>query len=241
METYFGDFSSTDLFYQSSLPTDEFMVADCLSHGPFSSNLSRQLNDIMMELVETSKSLIKDQQQPLDVTGLASLFTVTNVSTFISTFFHSLYWHLPVVHFPTFDPGNVSNPLLLAIFLSGAIYATPLGGAALPSRLLDVAEEYIFRRIISLSMVDTPLTEDLARFSPTVQLIQSALITEMLQFGQEELQTRRRIRIIRHPCLVSIMRSLGFFHLKRTMAPKVCDDRAWRRMVAEEVCIRYVL
>ncbi|KAF7590320.1 hypothetical protein BBP40_002970 [Aspergillus hancockii] len=196
----------------------------------------------MMELVETSKSMTlgdgNDQQQPLDSAELASLFIVTNVSSFISTFFHSLYWHLPVVHFPTFDPGNVSNPLLLSIFLTGAVYATPWGGTTLSSRILDVAEEYIFRKITSLSMTNAPSLKDLVHLLPTVQLVQSALIIEMLQFGQERLNTRRRIRIIRHPSLVSIMRSLGFFHLKRTMTPQVCDDRTWRGLVAEEVCIR---
>lgn len=62
----------------------------------------------------------------------------------------------------------------------------------------------------------------------------------MLQFGQERVETRRRIRIIRHPSLVSLMRCLGIFHLKRSMAPtsNSGEDVSWELLVAEEVCIR---
>jgi hypothetical protein len=71
-----------------------------------------------------------------------------------------------------------------------------------------------------------------------VQLIQSALIIEMLQFGRDDMPTRRRIRIVRNPCLVSTIRSLGLFQLKRRTPPKTCDEQTWRTLVAEEACIR---
>ncbi|KAJ5650279.1 uncharacterized protein N7484_004002 [Penicillium longicatenatum] len=167
---------------------------------------------------------------------LTTLFEISNISAFISAFFQSLHWHLPVIHFPTFDPGNISNPLLLAIFLSGATYTTPLDGATLSPWIFDVAEEYIFRKILNLTT--TPSSKDPTHILPTVHLVQAALIMEMLQFGRDDMQTRRRIRIMRHPCLVSTIRSLGIFQLKRRTAPKVHDDRTWRILVAEEVCIR---
>ncbi|KAK1148809.1 hypothetical protein N8T08_008694 [Aspergillus melleus] len=113
-----------------------------------------------------------------------------------------------------------------------------MGGTALPPRLLDVAEELIFRQITNLSTLPPVSLKNPTRLLPTVQLIQSALIMEMLQFGQDQIDTRRRIRIIRHPCLVSVLRSLGFFQLRRSMTPSVCNDTTWREMVAEEACIR---
>jgi hypothetical protein len=116
--------------------------------------------------------------------------------------------------------------------LSGATYTIPLDGRGLPSALFDVAEEYIFRHIADVSTLTSPKSQS------TIQLIQSALIIEMLQFGRDNMQTRRRIRIVRHPCLVSTIRSLGIFQLKRGAAPTGCDDHAWRDLVAEEVCIR---
>ncbi|OQE39839.1 hypothetical protein PENCOP_c006G02545 [Penicillium coprophilum] len=205
----------------------------------FPSKLSKQLSEIMTELVETSKSMglgSTGMLGPLDFIELSTLLGVSNISASISAFFHSLHWHLPVVHFPTFDPGDITNPLLLSIFLSGATYTIPLDGGALPFGIFDVAEEYIFRKITDLSILASP--KDPSHLLSTVQLIQSALIIEMLQFGQDNVQTRRRIRLVRHPCLVSTIRSLGIFQLKRRTAPTVCDERTWMHLVAEEVCIR---
>ncbi|KAE8150853.1 hypothetical protein BDV25DRAFT_105056 [Aspergillus avenaceus] len=239
--TGFGDFLATDMFFRPALNMDDYIPTDFLTCGP--TKLSEQLNELMMELTETSNSMGTDDtgtQQPLmDATQLAPLFTVSNLAIFISVFFHSLHWHLPVVHFPTFDPGNVSNPLLLAIFLAGATYSNSLDEAALLPRLLDVAEEHIFRKITALSTHLAPQTRELTRQRTTIQLLQAALIIEMLQFGQEQVETRRRIRIIRHPSLVSLMRCLGILHIKRSVTSDVCnDDEQWNGMVAEEVCIR---
>lgn len=207
----------------------------------FPSKLSSQLTEIMTKLVETSKSMrvTSEKQSNLGMMDLNALFDVSNISTFISTYFHTLHWHLPIVHFPTFDPGNVSNFLLLAIFLSGAAYSTALDTAATSSWIIDVAEEYIFQNIMDLS-TQPPSTESTHPLA-TVQLLQSALIIEMLQFARDEIKTRRRIRIIRHPCLVSTIRSLRLFRLKRRMAPSDCDEGSWKYLLAEEMCIRYAL
>ncbi|KAJ5229876.1 hypothetical protein N7489_010584 [Penicillium chrysogenum] len=203
MSAFGGDFQLTSSPFQipSTLPSfaDDYL----LQFSPdtlFPSKLSNQLSEIMTELVDTSKSMglgTAGTLNPLDAMELSTLLGVSNISASISAFFHSLHWHLPVVHFPTFDPGNISNPLLLSIFLSGATYTIPLDGGALPSGLFDVAEEYIFRKIADLSTVASP--KDQSHLLSTVQLLQSALVIEMLQFGQDNMQTRRRIRIVRHP------------------------------------------
>ncbi|CAG8169889.1 unnamed protein product [Penicillium olsonii] len=235
----FGDFQIPSLPFQlpSNLPSfaDEYFLTQFNPDVLFPSKLSTQLSEIMAELAETSKSMglgSPDSPHELDFTELSHLLDVSHISASITAFFQSLHWHLPVVHFPTFDPGNISNSLLLSIFLSGATYTTPLDGKGLPSALFDVAEEYIFRQIASLSTFALPKDHS------TIQLIQSALIIEMLQFGRDNMQTRRRIRIVRHPCLVSTIRSLGIFQLKREATPDLCDEGTWRDLVAEEVCIR---
>ncbi|KAH8693591.1 hypothetical protein BGW36DRAFT_207534 [Talaromyces proteolyticus] len=235
-----GDIPALDWLNQPARASDEFFATEDMFDDYFSSKLSNQLNQLMVELVETSRSMGLDsegQRKPLEITELASLFTIPNLSTFISAFFHSLHWHLPVVHFPTFHPGDVSNPLLLAIFLAGAKYTIPRNASDIPAELLSVAEEHIFRRVADLST--TRLPKSPASLGPAVEIIQAALIIEMLQFAQDDVQTRRRIRVVRHPCLMSIVRCLGFFQLKRLLAVKICDDEAtWRELIAEEICIR---
>lgn len=233
-----GDLQMPEFFSQLLSSTD-YLLSEYPSEVLFPSKLSNQLTQLITELVETSKSMIngsEDNQQPLDTMELTTMLSVSNISAFISAFFQSLHWHLPVVHFPTFDPGNISNPLLLAVSLAGAAYSLPMDGANFSQWILDVAEEYIFRKIANLSTASSP--KDIGYLMPIVQLIQSALIMEMLQFGRDDMQTRRRIRIVRHPCLVSTIRSFGIFKLKRSTAPKVCDHWTWRMLVAEEMCIR---
>ncbi|PWY92633.1 hypothetical protein BO70DRAFT_384110 [Aspergillus heteromorphus CBS 117.55] len=236
---YTMGFSVADIFLQPPPTLSEHFSMSFLPESTCSTRLSTKLNDIMIELAETSRSMepvSAGLQNPLDTTELASLFTANNLSTFISAFFQSLHWHLPIVHFPTFDPGMVSNPLLLSIFLSGATYATSQDGNSLATGLLDVAEEYIFRQLANLSTTPSPTGP--AHLLPTLEVIQGALIVEMLQFGHGETGTRRRIRIIRHPCVISTIRSLGIFQSKRSMALGACDEATWRSVIAEEVSIR---
>jgi hypothetical protein len=239
LQAILGDFQGIDWFSQSSV-SEDFVATDYIFDDCFSSKLSNQLHQLTVEIVETSESITNrncDQQQiSLEMVDLASLFTISNLSTFIPAFFHSLHWHLPVVHFPTFDPGKVSNPLLLAIFLAGAKYTNTRGESDIPPALLSVAEEHIFRQVANLS--NTQLPGHPVGVRSDVETIQAALIIEMLQFAQDDVQTRRRIRVVRHPCLVSIIRSLGFFNLRRRMALEVCDETKWRELISEEICIR---
>lgn len=239
MSAFLNDQRPADAYFSLLNSIDESLFSQLPPEELFPSKLSSQLTELVSELVETSKSMDKydaESQRPLDIMELTALFGVSNISVFISAFFRSLHWHLPIVHFPTFDPGNLSNPLLLAIFLSGATYAAPFEGATLSPWIFDVAEEYIFRKVLNLST--TTLPADSARLTPSIQLIQGALIMEMLQFSRDDIQTRRRIRIIRHPCLVSTVRSLGNFNLTRSPLPTSCDESSWRRLAEEEVCIR---
>ncbi|OOQ85442.1 hypothetical protein PEBR_24720 [Penicillium brasilianum] len=238
LAAFSGDLQIPGISTQLALSSDYFF-SEYPSEVLLPSKLSNQLTQLTNDLVETSKSMIDgpiNTQQPLELMELSAVLSISNIPSFISAFFQSLHWHLPIVHFPTFDPGNISNPLLLAISLAGAAYSLPRDDANFSPWIFDVAEEYIFRKIANLSIASSQ--EDLTHLMPTVQLIQSALIMEMLQFGRDDIQTRRRIRIIRHPCLVSTIRSLGFLKLKRSTAPRVFDYWTWRMLVAEEMCIR---
>ncbi|KAJ5675251.1 uncharacterized protein N7477_005185 [Penicillium maclennaniae] len=208
----FGDYPS------NPLGGEEGFLSDYLSDALFPSNLSNQLTEITSELVETSKSMgIRSENPELDIMHLTTVFGVSNMSSFISVFFHAFHWHLPIVHSPSFDP--VMDDTTTS-----------------SSWIIDVAEEFIFRQVLHLLTVSSPM--DPANLLSTVQTLQSALIIEMLQFARDDLGTRRRIRIIRHPCLVSTVRSLGIFHLKRSAIPLSCDDVTWKNLVAEEMCLR---
>ncbi|RAK91978.1 hypothetical protein BO79DRAFT_278725 [Aspergillus costaricaensis CBS 115574] len=236
LSAYMPGFSGADLFLQPFFTPTGHLSMEFMPESALSSTISHRLGEMMMILVETSNSMGQGQQTQLEMAELNSLFTTSNLSVFISAYFQSLHWHLPIVHFPTFDPAKISNPLLLAIFLAGATYATSQDGPVFSSIVLDVAEEYIFRQLANLS--SNPHPTSAPYLLPSLEVIQGALIIEMLQFGQGETGTRRRIRIIRHPCVISTVRSLGILQFKRSMTPDMCNDETWRAMIAEEVCIR---
>lgn len=228
------------LTFSGSMAEDDYQLDEFITDAAFSSKLPNQLHEIATELVETSRSMSlesENRQEILTITELDSLFTLSNLSIYITAYFRSLHWYLPIVHCPTFDPARVSNCLLLAIFLAGAVYSGSFDRADLPSTLLSVAEEYIFRRIANLSTTLHPSSDQPLR-GTTIETIQAALIIEMLQFSQGDPQIRRRIRIVRHPCLVSTIRSLGLFHYKRKTAVVVCDEGEWNKLIDEEMCIR---
>ncbi|KAJ5794592.1 hypothetical protein N7457_001191 [Penicillium paradoxum] len=85
----------------------------------FPSKLSSQLSERTRELVETSKSTNLGNTEVVNSPHFvesSALLGVSNISASISAFFHSLHWHLPVVHFPAFDPADISNPLLHLIW-----------------------------------------------------------------------------------------------------------------------------
>lgn len=249
LEFFIGDMDIVDpglLTLGGSVVEDDYFQLDefIADNVVLPSMLPKQLYDTASELVETSRSMSLDtgnKKDMLDITELDALFTSENLTVFITAFFHSLHWHMPVVHCPTFDPANVSNCLLLAIFLAGAAYTIPSNGTnlSLPPSLLSVAEEYVFRKVANLSATTIPSDQPIK--GPAIETVQAALILEMLQFSQGDPLIRRRIRIVRHPCLVSTIRSMGLFRYKRRQAPGLCDEWKWRELAVEEVCIRSVL
>ncbi|KAJ5993288.1 hypothetical protein N7451_009012 [Penicillium sp. IBT 35674x] len=227
------DFREAEFPFLLPPATEDSLLYQYPTDALFPSKLSNQLTELMNELVETSKSMTPGNAEgkSLDIMQLTALFGVSNISAFISAFFnHSTGIYLLFISQPLI-PG-----MCLIHFCSRySSYTTPLDGAILSPWVFDVAEEYIFRKILNLT---TPSSKDPEHILPTVHLVQAALIMEMLQFGRDDVQTRRRIRIMRHPCLVSTIRSLGIFQLKRRTALRVDDAQTWRILVAEEVCIR---
>ncbi|PYH41922.1 uncharacterized protein BP01DRAFT_155230 [Aspergillus saccharolyticus JOP 1030-1] len=240
MQSFMNDPAVVDMFFQPPSIASQYPGPNLASEYAWSTGLAKQLNDLMVELVTTSNSMVpkcEAQSRQLDISDLTPLFTASNLSTFISAYFQSLHWHLPIVHFPTFDPGNVSNSLLISIFLAGATYSTSQDGAILPSGLIDVAEEYIFRRLATLSTASIHTSQPM-QLGSELETVQAALIIEMLQFGQGDMQTRRRIRIARHPCVISTIRSVDIFKSKRSIFSQPCDEPTWRKLVADEVLVR---
>lgn len=220
-----------------------------------------------------------------DPAVLTALFTPPRLFAFISGFFNSLHWHLPIVHFPTFDPEAAAPELLLAMFVTGATYAEAAAGVGVeaavlpdgpPGGLLDVAEEYIFRQLVAVAETEAEAETEAAggdlsaeagarhplstQPSPAVQMTQAALVVEMLAFSQGDARARRRVRVARHPCIVSVVRALGLFQTRRPEIPvkmsgmpisvpgipgtqtdlKTIDDATWRAVMAAEVRIRCV-
>ncbi|KAL1840381.1 hypothetical protein VTJ49DRAFT_507 [Mycothermus thermophilus] len=107
----------------------------------------------------------------------SQVFTRSNRDVFIPTYFRNVHKHLPLVHRPTFcvevNPSSSASsssslpssapPLVLAVFLCGALYAPPRDSALAVPRFFAIAEEYIFRELERLLSVVLPLQNDRGR------------------------------------------------------------------------------
>ncbi|KAJ5092481.1 transcriptional regulator family: Fungal Specific TF [Penicillium alfredii] len=86
-----------------------------------------------------------DAKAQEDLTNnLNFLLTTARIRKYISLYFQ--YWDpsCSMLHFPSFDPGAVSLPLLASVVFMGAMYTTDQRESFVAKKILDFAELFIF-------------------------------------------------------------------------------------------------
>ena len=167
------------------------------------------------------------------------VFTAANLVIYVSAYFQRLHEFYPILHRPTFDTATAALPLLLSVFLFGSICSAPLDDALSARDFLDIAEEYIFS-LLRIEHLGQP-NYKVPRTVEQVETLQAALIIEIIQNGTNDTDTRRRLRLERHPWLIASMRSSGLFEVTHHSSghnPSTVQIK-WRTFVFEELCIRY--
>ncbi|GME62236.1 hypothetical protein BKA56DRAFT_506757 [Neofusicoccum parvum] len=196
--------------------------------------LRARMQEAVVQLSKTHASMARNgasNNAEFDWCLAESVFTVDNLRDFEWAYFHRIHRHNSVIHRPTFDCETVSLPLLLAVFLFGSVYSAPLDSALSARYFFECAEEYIYTHPTFRSLVD-----DLPAERGTVdeiQVLQAAVTIQTLQYGVNNKTTRRRIRVERHPHLVTAVRSAGFFQAKHSGPPT-----SWEEFIKTETLVR---
>ncbi|KAH9204381.1 hypothetical protein DL95DRAFT_496564, partial [Leptodontidium sp. 2 PMI_412] len=143
--------------------------------------------------------------------------------------------YYPIIHRPTFNCETVSLPLLLVIFLFGSLGCAPTDFTLSARKFFDVAEEYIF---------DHPTMQQLhhgytnwAVSEAQIEVLQAALIIEIVQNGTNNVETRRRLRTRRHPRYIAALKSCGLFQAAGEVLEQTLESgqSKWKSFVSKEV------
>lgn len=192
-----------------------------------------RLKDIVLQL-----TLMHDcmYETGFDLLMAQDVFTASNMKEFVATYFEQLADYYPIIHRPSFDCTRVSLPLLLSIFLFGSLCSVPQDAALSTRQFFDVSEEYIFNALRELTRDGKRIPDS----DEELQILQAAFIMNIIQNGTNNETTRRRVRIHRHPSLVSSLRSSDILTAKRQEYSTLQENNElkWHRFIHEEIRIR---
>ncbi|EKG13580.1 Transcription factor fungi [Macrophomina phaseolina MS6] len=140
-----------------------------------------------------------------------SVFTIHNLQLFIRAYFRHAHQYNPVIYPPAFDCEKASARLLLSVFLFGSMVSAPCDSTLAARCFFDLAEEYIFSHIIFSPTYEWALQGERHQGSSVadMEVLQAAQVIQVLQITRNDTKTRRRIRIDRHPRLVTALRLSG--------------------------------
>ncbi|KAF5013193.1 hypothetical protein FDECE_772 [Fusarium decemcellulare] len=205
--------------------------------------LEAKLREIASALSSTNCDDISFGAHQNRMDSIDLLFQREKIGTFVSSYFTNWHHNCPLLHRPSFDISSISPPLLTAVALMGAIYASKNSAAA--ARIcLNAAETYIFGHSqfqeLTQGSTQQPSEHAFDRIAP----IQAALIISVLQHWENHSDSRHRIRLHRFPAVVQAARSLRLTTLRHSPEATVNvpqTSERWARFIKKEEGIRQVL
>ncbi|CAG8250630.1 unnamed protein product [Penicillium salamii] len=151
-------------------------------------------------------------------------FSINNIRAFQHLYVQHFHRHCPIIHLPTFQAESAPLPLLLAIFLGGALNSFPRDTYSLAIDCLDIAEAYVFSlpvfKIEYKHAASSHLSEDSDALKGLIILLQ-------LQIGRNNHDIRRRIRYQRFPRLVHAARSMSLFRVTQDCRVSASQPEIW--------------
>ncbi|KAJ4345200.1 uncharacterized protein N0V89_011329 [Didymosphaeria variabile] len=178
-----------------------------------------------------------------------TFFTVSNVTSFIQTYFHHFHPHFTIIHRPSFDLKTVSPRLLVAVCLAGSLYMSTLHDIGRGKSFLDLAEEFIFRdTLLRRAARGRPFNEgtnnvandSAVACASSLQTMQAALIIVLLQNWEGNLAAQRRARSDGVQQLISLARAsrLNSFKVSWPKPGESLENFDWAEFGRQEACTR---
>jgi hypothetical protein len=217
-----------------------------LAHPPTirDARLEDRLTDMVSQLTKVHQSLSARKRasiQPLDPELRTTLFTVPNLVEFIDLFFLNWPSECQILHRPTFEADTVATPILLAVFLVGAIYSFPRDTASMARECFDMAEESVFQHEEFTSMLQKE-ERVLALTKNRVEILQAAIIIETVHHSNFKSLAGRRMRVHHFSQIVAATRLVRLFSAKNDYISRGNDLLGlfdWNAYIEEESKVRY--
>ncbi|KAH6974769.1 hypothetical protein EDB80DRAFT_830585, partial [Ilyonectria destructans] len=202
--------------------------------------LSKRVEELIAQLSKTRQIMALSNATDLpdfDISLAKSVFTVPNLEYFLGIYAYTIWSYHPILHIPTFSYEQVSLPLLLAIFLLGALFSPTMDHALSARHFFHISEEFIFnhptfRQLLLGSNSPTDPTIE------TIEILQAALTILIIQCGINDQLTRRRIRVEKNPLLNAAVRLSGVLRIKHRISITDYTAKDWTIFIQHESCIR---
>ncbi|KAJ5186604.1 Transcription factor [Penicillium cf. viridicatum] len=205
-----------------------------------SSLLSKRVEELVVQLSKTHQVFALRNATGIadfDISLAKSVFTVPNLEYFLGVYAHSIRSYHPILHIPTFSYEQVSLPLLLAIFLLGALHSAPMDHAVSARHFFHISEEFIFdhpnfrQLLLRGNGPKDPKIE-------SIEILQAALTILIIQSGINKESTRRRIRVEKYPLLNAAVRLSGVLQVRHRITITDYTAKDWSLFIQNESCIR---
>ncbi|KAH6974781.1 hypothetical protein EDB80DRAFT_830640, partial [Ilyonectria destructans] len=202
--------------------------------------LSKRVEELIAQLSKTHQIMALSNATHLpdfDISLAKSVFTVPNLEYFLGFYAYAIRSYHPILHIPTFSYEQASLPLLLAIFLLGALFSPPMDHAISARHFFHLSEEFIFnhptfRQLLLGSNSPTVPTIE------TIEILQAAWTILIVQSGINDQLTRRRIRVEKNPLFNAAVRLSGVLRIKHPISITDYTAKDWTIFIQHESCIR---
>ncbi|CAI7639039.1 unnamed protein product [Penicillium bialowiezense] len=171
--------------------------------------VEQRLGTLISNLAEVQAEMarIQNRLMPFDRT----FFAPQNLDAFVQSYWCHWYPHCPIVDPLAFDVNSIPLPLLLGIFLTGAVFSPCPHTTSTARDHFDLAEEFIFRNPDFTTVIDgASIGSPAGQYSPVgFHALQAAFSIAVLQTFEGSSSARRRIRTYRYTDIITVTRTLS--------------------------------
>lgn len=220
-------------------------------HGPCLQDLSSHFQQVggsndkvfqqaSIELIKFVDNVGRTASSPSSQ-AVAILLTPDNLAHCVKIFFRKAYQHIPVIHQSSFEPGNAELPLLLAVFVVGAVWSYPRDTYFMVLDVIEMIEVCIFEHQTFRKLQDQGGFGAENRSPQFLASLQAATLLVSISFAFPDPNHRRRFRDQRFLHLIAIIRELQCECIKESPAQMAhsADTFDWTTYVHRESCNRY--
>lgn len=226
-----------ELANEPNHPTD-LQLYDAEAHGARDHVLWNRVSELIT-LIESAR---RNSTLPLEST-VSALFTPSNLSICIDSFFRNAYKHVPIVHEPSFEVETTNLQLLLSIFVVGAVWSYPRDTYFMVFDVIEMVERCIFESELFKDVLKNGTKAKNVSQSNLLSLTQAATMLISISFAFPRSEHRRRFRERRFLDLIAIVRSFQADSIREASISSPLNagqSRDWESYIAFEISNRYL-